>query len=99
MTSKGGGLTGNTFHHASIAQKDICVVVDQVKTRLVKLGRRVVLGNGKTNGVGETLAQRTSSDLNAISIMRFGMTRCDAIYRLRGIYQLLSIFKRRSIGL
>jgi hypothetical protein len=38
-----------------------------------------VLGDGKPNTVAETLTQRTSSHLNALSIVSFGMTRRNAI--------------------
>ena len=42
----------------------------------------MVLSNGKTDSVGETLTKRASSDFNAFSIVRFGMTRSDAVYCL-----------------
>jgi hypothetical protein len=37
-----------------------------------------MLGNGKTNSITETLAKRAGGDFNTISIMRLGMTWCDA---------------------
>ena len=42
----------------------------------------MVLSNSKTNCVGETLAKRTRSDFNTLSIMSFGVTRCDTVDRL-----------------
>ena len=68
MTSQACSLARNTFHGTSIAKEYVCVVVDQVEPWLIELGRRVSLGNGETNAVGETLAQRAGSDLNTISI-------------------------------
>jgi hypothetical protein len=80
VTSQRCSLTCNTLHQASVTQKDICVVVDQVETRLVKFASSMVLGNGQTNSIGETLSERTSGNLNAISIVGFGVTWGNAIY-------------------
>jgi hypothetical protein len=39
----------------------------------------VRLGNGETNGIGETLAERASGDFDTGGIMRFGVTGADAV--------------------
>jgi hypothetical protein len=64
---------------ASIAHEDICVVVNKLESGLVELGSSVLLGNGKTNGVSKTLAERTSGDLNAGGIVGFRVTGGDAV--------------------
>lgn len=79
VTSSGGSLAGNTLHSAAIAKEDVGVVVDEVVARLVEDSAGVCLGNGETNGVGEALAQRTSGDLNAGSVVALGMPWGDAV--------------------
>jgi hypothetical protein len=69
MASKGGGLSGNTFLSASIAEEDECVVVNEVVSWLVEGGLEVSLSNGNTDSVGKTLSEGTSSDLNTGSVM------------------------------
>jgi hypothetical protein len=75
MTSKRRSLASNSLHHTSITQKGICIVVDDLETRLVEFGRGMMLSNGKTNGVGETLTERSSSNFNSIGIMGLGVAR------------------------
>jgi hypothetical protein len=55
------------------------VVVDQFEAGLVEDSRRVRLGNGETDGIGETLAERASGDLDTRGIMRFRVTGADAV--------------------
>lgn len=68
MPSGGGSLRGNTLHETSISEEHEGVVVDQLISRLVIDGSSVGLGNGKTDGIGETLSKGTSGDLNTRSI-------------------------------
>lgn len=82
MTSSTGGLTCNTFLCTSVTEEAVSVVVDNLKAWFVEFCSSVGLSNGKTNGICEALSKRTSSDLNAVSIMTFGMTRRDAIQLL-----------------
>jgi hypothetical protein len=56
----------------------------------------VVLGNSKTNGVREPLSQRTSGNFNAVSVVRLGVTGCDAVYRLS--YRLDFESTKRKVG-
>jgi hypothetical protein len=56
----------------------------------------VVLGNSKTNGVREPLSQRTSGNFNAVSVVRLGVTGCDAVYRLS--YGLDFASTKRKVG-
>lgn len=79
MTSHGGGLAGNTLHGAAITEEAVCVVVEQVEAGLVEDGSGVTLGNSQTNGVGETLTQGTSGDLNTGSVVSLGVTGGDAV--------------------
>jgi hypothetical protein len=85
MACKRCSLTSNTLHQTTVTQEYVCIVVDQVKAGLVEFGGGMVLSNGKTDGVGETLAKRACSDFNTLSIVRFGVTRSDAVYRLKSL--------------
>lgn len=55
------------------------MVVDQIKTRLVEDSTGVSLSNGKTNGIGKTLTERSSGHLNAGGIVGLGVARSDAV--------------------
>lgn len=85
VTGEGSSLTGNTLHVASIAHEDICVVVNKLESGLVKLGSSVLLGNGKTNSVSKTLAERASGDLNAGGIVGLRVTGGDAVDVLKSV--------------
>lgn len=69
MASSRSSLGGDTLHSTSITEEGICVVVEEGETGLVELSGAVGLGNGETDGVGETLTERASGDLNAGCIM------------------------------
>lgn len=84
VTSHGGGLGGDTLHSAAITEEGVGVVVEEVEAGLVVDTGGVGLGNGQTNGVGETLTQRTSGNLNTGGIVRLGVTGADAVDLLRG---------------
>lgn len=84
MTGSRGSLAGNALHGAAITEEGVGVVVNQVVVGLVEDSRSVSLGNGETNGVGETLAEGTSGDLNAGSVVRLGVTRSNAVNGLCG---------------
>jgi hypothetical protein len=75
VTSGGGSLRGNTLHGAAITEEAVGVVVDKLVAGLVEGGSSLTLSHGKTDGVGETLAERTSGDLNAGGVVRLGVTR------------------------
>jgi hypothetical protein len=55
------------------------VVVDQLEAGLVEDASSMLLGNGQTDGIGETLTERASGDFNARSVVCFGVTRGDAV--------------------
>lgn len=82
------GLTGDTLHQATVAEEAVRVVVDNIEVRLVEDRGGVRLGDGEANGIGDTLAQGTSGDLNARGIMRLRVTRGDAVYFLYQINRL-----------
>jgi hypothetical protein len=65
--------------HTSITQECVCVVVDNLKAGLIELGRSMVLSNGKTNGIRETLAKRAGSNLDSIGIVSLRVARSDAV--------------------
>lgn len=79
VTGSGGGLRGNTLHSATITEEAVGVVVDQVEAGLVKGTSGLSLGHGKTNGVGETLAEGTGGDLNTGGVVGLGVTGGDAV--------------------
>lgn len=78
MASHRSSLAGNSLHSASIAEEGICEVVNQIETGLVESSGGVFLCNGETDGIGETLAERTSGDLDTGGVVGFGVTGSDA---------------------
>ena len=86
VTGERAGLSGDTLHQAAITEEAVCVVVDKVVAGLVEDGSGVSLGNGKTNGVGDTLAERTSGDLNTGSVVGLGVTGGDGVNTLFARY-------------
>lgn len=79
VTGHGGGLTGDTLHSAAITEEGVGVVVEELEAGLVVDTSGVSLSNGQTNSVGETLAQRTSGDLNSGSVVSLRVTGGDAV--------------------
>jgi hypothetical protein len=79
VTSSGSSLAGNTLHGTSITEEHVGVVVDELKARLVEDSRSVRLCNGKTDGIGETLTERTSGDLDSGGVVCLGVAGSDAI--------------------
>ncbi len=65
----------DTFHQATIAHKDVGVVVNDLVAALVELGSERTLSNRHTNRIGDALAKRTGSGLNAWRIAILRMTR------------------------
>jgi hypothetical protein len=61
------------------------VVVDQLVAGLVEDGCGVLLGDGETDGVGETLTERASGDFNTGGIVRLGVAGGDAVNLLRDV--------------
>ena len=82
MPSGTGSFACNTLHGTSIAEETVGIVCEKVKPRLVEDSAGVSLGDGETDGVGETLTQRARGNLHSRSVMVFGMSRSDAIDRL-----------------
>lgn len=79
VTGQRASLGGNTLHQAAITKEAVCVVVDKVVAGLVEDGSGVSLCNGKTNSVGDTLAERASGDLNTRGVVGLGVTGGDAV--------------------
>lgn len=79
VTGSRGGLGGNTLLGATIAEKAVGVVVNEVEAGLVEDGSGVCLGNGKTDGVTEALTEGTSGDLNSGSVVCLGVSRGDGV--------------------
>ena len=97
VTSSRSSFAGNTLHGASIAEEHKGVVVDELIAGLVEHSGSVLLRNGKTDGVGETLTKRSSGDLNTGGIMSFRVARCDAV-NLLGYVSFDSGIETASIG-
>ena len=83
VTSSGGGLGGDTLHGAAITEEGVCVVVDKLVAGLVEDSGGVPLSDGKTDGVGETLAKRAGGYLNTGGVVRLRVTRSDRVDLLR----------------
>lgn len=79
VASQRASLAGDTLHQATIAEEGVSVVVDKLKTVLVEGGGSVSLSHGQTNSVGNTLAKRTSGDLNSGSVVSLGVTGSSAV--------------------
>lgn len=83
VTGHRGSFAGNTFHSTAITEEAVGVVVEEVIAGLVECTSSLSLGNGKTNGVGETLTERTSGDLNTGGVVSFGVTGSLAVKLLQ----------------
>jgi len=83
VTSHGCGLGGNTLHSTAITEEHVGVVVEELEAGLVVHTTRVGLGHGETDGIGETLAKRTSGDLNTGGVVSLGVTGGDAVKLLQ----------------
>jgi hypothetical protein len=79
VTGSGGGLAGNTLHSATITEEHVHVVVDQLVAGLVEDGGGVLLGDSETDGIGETLTERASGDLDTGGVVGLGVTGSDAV--------------------
>jgi hypothetical protein len=79
VASHRSSLAGDALHSAAITEEHVGVVVDQVEAGLVEDGGGVCLAHGKTNGIGETLAEGSGGDLDTGSVMGLGVTGCDAV--------------------
>ena len=55
------------------------MVVDQLVAGLVEDGGGVLLSNGETDGVGETLTERASGNLNTGGVVGLGVAGGDAV--------------------
>ena len=62
---------GNTFHQAAIAEENVGVVVDYIVAILVEACSQCFFSNRHTDGVGDTLPQRTGCRLNTRRITVF----------------------------
>ena len=79
MTGCAGSLTGDTFHCTPIPKNTKSMIINELKSIPIEFGSSVSLGNCKADGICKTLAKRTSSHLNAGSILSFRMTGRDAV--------------------
>ena len=79
MTSHRSSLGGDTLHSAAITEECVCVVVDQLVAGLVEDGGSVLLSDGQTDSVGETLAEGTSGNLDTGGVVGLGVTRGDRV--------------------
>ena len=66
VSSKGSSLRGNSLHVASISHDDVGVVVHEVHAWLVEAGSKVLLSEGKSNSVGNSLSERSGGHLNSL---------------------------------
>ncbi|MNV26154.1 hypothetical protein D3C71_1172690 [compost metagenome] len=83
-----GGFVGNAFHQAAVTHEHPGTVVDDFQLRAVEALCQQLLGQGKTDGIGETLAQRTGGGLHARGLMTLRMASGVAAQLAEGL-QLL----------
>jgi hypothetical protein len=74
MASERCGLRGNTLHVATITHDNVGVVVDEIHTGLIETGSQVFLSKGKTNTVGNSLAEGAGGNLNTLGKEILGVT-------------------------
>lgn len=79
VTSHTRGLARHTLHSAAITEEHKSVVVNEVEAVLVELSSAMCLSNSKSDSVCETLAQRTSRDLNTGGVVSLRVTRGDTV--------------------
>ena len=79
VPSEGARLGSDTFLETTITQEHVGLVVDEVKAVLVVDGAHVCLADGKTDSVGNTLAERTGGDFDAVSDADFGVAGGDGV--------------------
>ena len=89
MTSQGGSLAGNTLHSTAITEEAICVVVEELIAGLVEGCTGLGLGNGESNGVGETLTQGAGGDLNTRGVVSLRVTGGFAVELLNCVSMIL----------
>lgn len=73
------GLGSDTLLKTSISEETVGVVVEDLETVLVVNGAHVGLGDSETDGVGDTLSERTGGDLDTVSDTDLGVTRGDGV--------------------
>ncbi len=78
-TGQRGHFVRNAFHHAAIAQEHIGVVVDDGVAVTVELGRHDFFGQGEAHGVGDALAERAGSGLDARGVTMLRVARGTAV--------------------
>jgi hypothetical protein len=83
MTCHTSSLTSNTLHSTSISKEGVYMMVDQLKPGLIENSSGMLLGDGKTNSIAETLTKRSSCDFDSRGIVSFGMTGCNAVNLLK----------------
>lgn len=83
VSSERRSLGGDTLHQATISEEAVCVVVNKVEVVLVEGGGSVSLSDGKTDGVADTLTERTSGHLNSGGVMGLRVTGSDAVQFLQ----------------
>lgn len=85
VTCERRSLARDTLHQATVTEKAVCVVVNDVETRFVEGGSGVSLSHGQTNSIADTLAQGTSGNLNSGGVMGLGVAGSLAVDCLCGL--------------
>ena len=79
VTRCASSFAGNAFHSTSISEETKCMVVDQLKVRLVELGSSVGLSNCETHGVREALTKWSCGHFDARCVLSFWVPGGNAI--------------------
>ncbi|MDT4854007.1 hypothetical protein FQZ97_882930 [compost metagenome] len=70
---EGAGFVADAFHHATVAQEGVGVVVDDGQVLAVELGGQQLLGQREAHGIGDALTQRAGGGLDAGGDVDFGV--------------------------
>lgn len=72
---QGANFMRNALHHATVAHKGICEVIDNVVARAVKLRRESFLGDSHADRIGYPLPQRPGGGFDARGVTHFRVPR------------------------
>ncbi len=66
---------GNAFHQAAVTGKHVGVVIDNVVTIAIELGRQALLSQRHADTIGQTLTERASGGFNTGGVAQLRVAR------------------------
>src|SRR4029078_4061187 len=73
VTGEGCGLVGDTFHHVAVAGDEVRVVIEDFLVT-VEYSAHVCFADGHSNGIADSLAERSGGGFNAGRVTVLGVT-------------------------